>query len=141
MPGWTVHNLDRALQQNTWIRACDRYKFASDGYMVIRSLVPASLVAGAVHDIAAYVGADLADSRTWYNTPAVLDGVVPATGRLMLDINRCMFRPPIHPLHPTRSQGDIHWDTDPRTDVEPTLQAVVLLSPISKDRGGFQSGR
>lgn len=112
-----------------------------------------------------FVGADLADSRTWYNAPAVLDGVVPmhhaqslwairqhpnvyqvfseyfGTGRLMLDINRCMFRPPIHPLHPTRSQGDIHWDPDPRADVEPTLQAVVILSPISKDRGGFQSGR
>src|SRR5689334_13467235 len=125
-----------------WIQDDDRRHFETQGYMVIRNVIPTDLVANAVRDIAAFVGADLADSRTWYKGPAVLDGVVPmhhaqslwdirqhpnlygvfsdyfGTGKLMLDINRCIFRPPVHPLHPSRSHGDIHWDADPRADDE-----------------------
>jgi hypothetical protein len=145
-----------------WIQNRDRRHFETEGYMVIENVIPPNLVASTVHDIAAFVGADLADPRTWYNAPPVLDGVVPmhhaqslwdirqhpnlyevfaeffGTGKLMLDINRCIFRPPVHPLHPTRSLGDIHWDADPRVDVEPTVQTVVLLSSIGNNRGGFQ---
>ncbi|MBL8212884.1 MAG: phytanoyl-CoA dioxygenase family protein [Bryobacterales bacterium] len=162
MPGWTLYDAGSAPPHPKWIHARDRYQFATNGYMVIRNVIPESLVANAVRDIADFVGADLADSGTWYRAPAVLDGVVPmhhaqsfweirqhpnlyqvfsehfGTGRLRVDINRCMFRPPVHPKHPTRSLGDIHWDTDPQADEEPTLQAVVLLSPIGNDRGGFQ---
>ena len=147
---------------SVWIQERSRRQFELEGYMVIGNVIPPELVASAVRDIAALVGADLGDARTWYNGPPVLDGVVPmhhaqslwdirqhqnlyevfseyfGTGKLMLDINRCMFRPPVHPLHPTRSRGDIHWDVDPRADVEATLQAVVLLSPIGPNRGGFQ---
>ena len=145
-----------------WIQDRDRRHFATEGYRVIGKVIPANLVENAIQDITAFVGADLADGRTWYNTPPALDGVVPlhhpqslwdirqlpnlyhvfsefhGHGKLMLDINRCMFRSPIHPLHPTRSQGDIHWDADPRAKVEPTVQAVVLLTPIGPGRGGFQ---
>ncbi len=145
-----------------WIQDCDRQHFETQGYTVIRNVIPPSLVASAVRDITAFVGADLADSQTWYNGPQVLDGVVPmhhaqslwdirqhpnlyevfsefhGHGQLRMDINRCMFRPPVHPLHPGRSLGDIHWDADPRAKVEPTLQTVVLLSPIGRGRGGFQ---
>ena len=72
----------------------------------------------AVREIAAFVGADLADSATWYGGAPELDGIVPmhhaqslwdirqspnlyqvfteffGTPRLMVDINRCIFRPP-----------------------------------------------
>lgn len=52
------------------------------------------------------------------------------------DINRCIFRPPVHPRFPTISHGSIHWDTDPRGPG--SLQAVVLLTDVGRDGGGFQ---
>ncbi len=130
--------------------------------MAIRSVVPASLTVGAVREIAAFVGADFADSATWYGGAPQLDGVVPLhhaqalwdirqcknlyqvfteffrNPRLMVDINRCIFRPPVHSDFPAISHGTIHWDTDPRAPRPASLQAVVLLTDVSRDGGGFQ---
>jgi len=130
--------------------------------MVIRNVLPRSVTGNAVREIAAFVGADLADSSTWYGGPPELDGVVPmhqaqslwdirqspnlyqlfteffGTPRLMVDINRCIFRPPVHPDFPAVSQGTMHWDADPRAPQPPSLQAVVLLTDVSRDGGGFQ---
>jgi hypothetical protein len=60
------------------------------------------------------------------------------TPRLLVDINRCMFRPPKSPAHPGVSHATIHWDVDPRLPQRASLQGVVLLSDISRDGGGFQ---
>jgi hypothetical protein len=60
-----------------WILDHDRRQFQEDGYMVIRSVVPAGLAENAVREIAAFVGADLNDSDTWYGGAAELDGIVP----------------------------------------------------------------
>lgn len=130
--------------------------------MVIRNVVPASITANAVRGIATFVGADLADSRTWYGGAPQLDGIVPmhhaqslwdirqcpnlyqvfaeffGNLRLMVDINRCIFRPPVHPAFPTISYGTIHWDTDPRVPGPGSLQAVVLLTNVGRDAGGYQ---
>jgi len=130
--------------------------------MVIRNVVPASITGNAVRAIAAFVGADLADNATWYGGAPQLDGVVPmhhaqslwdirqspnlyqlfaeffGTPRLMVDINRCIFCPPVHPDRPTISRGSIHWDTDPRVPGPGSLQAVVLLTDVDRDEGGFQ---
>ena len=130
--------------------------------MVIRNVVPASITGNAVREIAAFVGAELADSATWYRGALRLDGVVPMhhaqslwdirqcpnlyrvfteffkNPRLMVDINRCIFRPPVHPGLPTISHGSIHWDTDPRVPGRSSLQAVVLLTDVGRDAGGFQ---
>jgi hypothetical protein len=57
---------------------------------------------------------------------------------LMVDINRCIFRPPVHPGLPTISHGSIHWDADPRVPGPGSLQAVVLLTDVARDGGGFQ---
>jgi hypothetical protein len=144
-----------------WITNHDRQQFHALGYMVIRNVVPSGLTGNAVREIAAFVGADLADSATWYGCAPELDGVVPmhhaqslwdirqfpnlyrifteffGTSRLMVDVNRCIFRPPVDPRYPAISHGSIHWDTDPR--VEPaSLQAVVLLTDVGRDCGGFQ---
>jgi hypothetical protein len=129
--------------------------------MVIRNVVPASITSNAVREITAFVGADLSDSATWYGGPPQLDGVVPmhhaqslwdirqcpnlyrvfteffGSPRLMVDINRCIFRPPVHPALPAISHGSIHWDADPRVPGD-SLQAVVLLSDVGRDGGGFQ---
>jgi len=130
--------------------------------MVVRNVVPAGIVNEAVREIAAFAGADLSDSRTWYAGAPALDGIVPlhhaqalwdirqcrslyevfaeffGTGRLMVDMNRCIFRPPVQPNRPGISRGTIHWDTDPRKPEEDSLQAVVLLTGVGRDSGGFQ---
>lgn len=145
-----------------WIADQDRTQFHEDGYMVIRDVISTDLTQRAVRDIAAFVGADLGDSATWYSAPPVLDGIVPlhhaqslwdirqcpnlygvfseffCNPRLMVDINRCIFRPPIHPRRPGISYGTIHWDTDPRRKGPGSLQAVVLLTDVRRDGGGFQ---
>ena len=114
--------------------------------MVIRDVIPTCLTTKAALDIAAFVGADIRDSTTWYRGPVENDGMVPlhhaqslwnirqyprlhkvfseywGTHKLMVDINRCCFRPPCHPDWPTLSRGEIHWDTDPRTGGEGSLQ-------------------
>jgi hypothetical protein len=152
----------RDSQVRQWIHDHDRRQFHADGYMVIRNVVPPSLVGNAVREIAAFVGADLADSTTWYRSPMELDGIVPmhhaqslwdirqspnlyqvfseffGTPRLMVDINRCIFRPPVHRRFPKISHGTIHWDTDPRGPRPASVQAVVLLSDVGRNGGGFQ---
>lgn len=145
-----------------WISPADRLQFGQDGYMVIRGVLSPDLVADAVRDISAYVRADLNDPETWYNMPRALDGVVPlhhaqslwnirqdpnlyevfteffGTHRLRVDINRCIFRPPVRAAHPWISHSDIHWDTDPLGPAEPSVQTGILLTPIQPNVGGFQ---
>jgi hypothetical protein len=130
--------------------------------MVVRNVVPATLIRNAVRDIAAFVRADLTDNATWYGGPPELDGIVPmhhaqslwdirqcpnlyqvfkeffGDPRLLVDINRCIFRPPIRPDFPDAGCGTIHWDTDPRAPGPGSLQAVVLLTDVRRNGGGFQ---
>ncbi len=130
--------------------------------MVVRNVVPANITGNAVHEIAAFVGADLADRATWYGGAPQLDGIVPmhhaqslwdirqslnlyqvftefyGNQRLGVDMNRCIFRPPVHPGFPTISHGTIHWDADPRVPGPGLLQGVVLLTDVGRDAGGFQ---
>src|SRR5260370_41252562 len=150
------------LPVHQWINDSDWRQFHADGYMVIRSVVPASITGSAVREIAAFVGAGLADSATWYGGVPQLDGIVPmhhaqslwdirqspnlyqlfteffGNPRLMVDVNRCIFPPPVHPRFPAISRGSIHWDTDPRVPGPASLQAVVLLSDVGRNGGGFQ---
>lgn len=145
-----------------WIKDHDRQQFHAEGYMVIRNVVPRSITSNAVREIAAFVGADLADSATWYGGAPQLDGIVPMRhaqslwdirqspnlyqvftefferSRLMVDINRCIFRPPVHPDLPAIGHGTIHWDTDPRGPGPGSLQSVVLLTDVGRNGGGFQ---
>ncbi len=145
-----------------WISAQQRQQFATDGYTVIRGVVPQNLVAPAIRAITDFIGADLDNPNTWYGGHAVNDGIVPlhhaqaiwdirqcpqiyeafsefwGTPRLMVDINRSCFRPPVHSDWPTVSRGEIHWDADPRANRPASLQAIVLLTDVGQDAGGFQ---
>lgn len=58
--------------------------------------------------------------------------------RFILDINRCIFRPPVHRGFPDRSHGTTHWDADPRVPGPASLQAVILLTDVGLYKGGFQ---
>ena len=144
-----------------WITRLHRQHFRDSGYMVIRNVIPAELAANAVREITSFLGADLADNATWYGGAPVLDGLVPlhhaqalwdirqhpnlyemfveffGSHRLMVDINRCLFRPPIRPGS-TLSYGTIHWDGDPKALGPGSIQAVVLLTDVRANGGGFQ---
>ena len=158
-----LERLVRTLKApHQWITEQNRRQFDASGYMVIRNVIPAGLARNAVREIAAFVGADLTDGATWYRSSPELDGVVPLhhaqslwdirqcpnlydvfteffrSPHLMLDISRCIFRPPVHPDFPGRSYGTIHWDTDPRASGPPSLQAAVLLTDVRHNEGGFQ---
>lgn len=150
------------VKDAAWIHDDDRRQFQANGYMAIRNVVPPCLIGNAAREIAGFVGADLTDSTTWYRGRPEWDGIVPmhhaqslwdirqcpnvyqvfaeffGTPRLMVDINRCIFRPPVHRRFPEISRGSIHWDADPRGPSPASLQAVVLLSDVGRDGGGFQ---
>ena len=152
---------DDPEHSSRWITRLDRLQFLHTGYMVIRNVIPAELAANAVREITSFLGADLADSSTWYAGAPVLDGIVPlhhaqalweirqhpdlyemfaeffGSRRLMVDINRCIFRAPIRPGS-TLSYGTIHWDTDPKAPGPGSIQAVVLLTDVRPNGGGFQ---
>ena len=66
----------RTPRFSRWIKDEDWQQFKSDGYMVIRDVIPRSLTTKAVLDIAAFVGADIRDSTTWYRGPIENDGMV-----------------------------------------------------------------
>lgn len=145
-----------------WIHDHHWRQFQADGYMVLRNVIPASLISNAAREIATFVRADPYDRATWYRGPLIPDGIVPmhhaqslwdirqcpnlyqvfteffGTHQLMVDINRCIFRPPVHRRFPKISQGGIHWDTDPKGPAPASLQGVVLLSDVERNGGGFQ---
>jgi hypothetical protein len=73
-----------------WIHDDDRQQFQAVGHMVIRNVVPPSLIGNAASEIAAFVGADLADSTTWYRGRPELDGIVPMHhAQSLWDIRQC----------------------------------------------------
>jgi hypothetical protein len=145
-----------------WITPDDRHQFEFDGFLVVRNVVPHQLTEAAVRDIAAFVRADLNLSSSWYNGVPQNDGIVPlhhaqslwdirqcpnvyevlsefwGMPQLFVDINRCLFRPPFHPRRPALSRSVIHWDTDPRAPGLGSLQAVVLLTDVGRNEGGYQ---
>lgn len=141
----------------------DRKKFKSEGYMIIKNVVPSLLIQPACIEIAESIQANLSDKTTWYYGDSQNDGIVPVhhlqsiwdirqdkqvyaafsefwngETELYVDINRVCFRPPCCDQHPLISRGEIHWDIDPRLGSEGWIQGIVLLTDIQKDTGGFQ---
>ena len=53
--------------------------------MAVRKVVPRNLTYNAVREIAAYIGADLADSARWYGGAPEFDGIVPLASRSASD--------------------------------------------------------
>ena len=111
----------------------------ADGYMVVPTGLPRSILQAVVDDIWRHAGATPGDPATWYQ-PAIIrprGGMVemyhyqsmwdvrqhPAVYRIFRDlhrtdelwvsIDRVAFKPPVRPGQPDYDQpGFIHWDTD-----------------------------
>jgi hypothetical protein len=111
----------------------------ADGYVVVPTGLPSSVLEAVVDDIWRHAGATPGDPATWYQ-PTVIrprSGMVemyhyqsmwdvrqhPAvyrifrdlhrTGELWVSIDRVAFKPPVRPGQPGYDQpGFIHWDTD-----------------------------
>ena len=139
----------------------------ADGYIVVPTGLPSSVIEAVVDGIWRHAGATSGDPATWYQ-PAVIrprSGMVemyhyqsmwdvrqhPAvyrifrdlhrTGGLWVSIDRVAFKPPVRPGQPGYDQpGFIHWDTDINRypDIPFALQGVLALEDTSADMGGFQ---
>ena len=138
-----------------------------DGYIVVPSGLPSSILEAVVDDIWRHAGATPDDPATWYQ-PAIIrprPGMVemyhyqsmwdvrqhPAvceifrglhrTDELWVSIDRVALKPPVRPDQPDYDQpGFIHWDTDINAypDIPLQLQGVLALEDTSADMGGFQ---
>lgn len=147
----------------SWISKSDRLLLKSDGYMVMKNVVPDALIKKACQEVASTVGADLNVPSSWYKGHMQNNGLVPVCHlqsiwdirqhynvysafselfygekELYVDFNRCCFRPPYNKKYPTLSLGEIHWDIDPRKGSDGWIQGIVLLTDISQNTGGFQ---
>ena len=79
--------------------------------MVVRKVVPRNLTYNAVREMAAYIGADLADSARWYGGAPELDGIVPLASRSASD----------------------YWRGPPgKVDPEPEPGALAVSSELAK---------
>ncbi len=147
--------------------AAARSALEADGYVVLPTGLPASILEAVVDDIWRHAGATPSDPATWYQ-PATIrprPGMVemyhyqsmwdvrqhPAVYRIFRDlhrtdelwvsIDRVAFKPPVRPGQPDYDQpGFIHWDTDINMypDIPFQLQGVLALEDTSADMGGFQ---
>ena len=139
----------------------------TDGYIVVPTGLPPSILQAVVDDIWRHAGAGPDDPATWYQ-PAIIrprPGMVemyhyqsmwdvrqhPAvyaifrdlhrTDQLWVSIDRVALKPPVRPDQPGYDQpGFIHWDTDINLypGIPFRLQGVLALEDTSADMGGFQ---
>jgi hypothetical protein len=139
----------------------------ADGYVVVPTGLPASMLEAVVTDIWRHAGARPGDPGTWYQPEVIPPGPGMAemyhyqsmwevrqhpavyeifcglhgTDQLWVSIDRVAFKPPARPDKPGYDQpGFIHWDTDINTypDIPFWLQGVLALEDTSADMGGFQ---
>jgi Phytanoyl-CoA dioxygenase (PhyH) len=139
----------------------------ADGYIIVPTGLPPSVLEAVVDDIWRHAGATPGDPATWYQ-PAIIrprPGMVemyhyqsmwdvrqhPAiyrifrdlhrTDELWVSIDRVALKPPARPDQPAYDQpGFIHWDTDINMypDIPFWVQGVLALEDTSADMGGFQ---
>jgi hypothetical protein len=139
----------------------------ADGYIVVSSGLPRSVLEAVVDDIWRHAGASPDDPATWYQ-PAIIrprPGMVemyhyqsmwdvrqhPAvyrifralhrTDELWVSVDRVALKPPVRSDQPAYDQsGFIHWDTDINKypDIPFRVQGVLALEDTSADMGGFQ---
>jgi len=139
----------------------------ADGYIVVPTGLPGSILRAVVDDIWRHAGATPGDPATWYQSAIIRPrpGMVemyhyqpmwevrqhPAvyrifrdlhgTDQLWVSIDRVALKPPVRPDRPDYDQsGFIHWDTDINRypDIPFRLQGVLALEDTSADMGGFQ---
>lgn len=139
----------------------------TDGYVVVPTGLPSSILEAVVDDIWRHANASPGDPATWYQ-PAIIrprSGMVEmyhyqsmwdvrqhaaiyrifrdlhGTDELWVSIDRVALKPPVRPDQPDYDQpGFIHWDTDISRypDIPFRLQGVLALEDTSADMGGFQ---
>lgn len=143
-----------------------RSTIESQGYVVVRSVVPRAATEAVVADIWRHTGARPDDPESWY-----AEGIVAPTGmiemyhyasmwntrqhervhavfaeifgteRLWVSLDRANLKPPVHPDHPDYDhKGFIHWDADIASypDVPFHVQGVLALVDTDESMGGFQ---
>jgi hypothetical protein len=143
-----------------------RTTIESDGYVVVREVVPREKTEAVVADIWRHTGARPDEPESWY-----AEGVVRPTGmiemyhyqsmwdtrqhervhqvfadifgteQLWVSLDRANLKPPVHPDHPEYDhKGFIHWDAEIQKypHVPFYVQGVLALADTDESMGGFQ---
>ncbi len=142
----------------------DRAFFDQNGYLVVRGLIPADLVAAVTDAIWEFLEFDRNDPADWYREPHRVNGMVemyhhqalwdvrqhPRVYELFRDlfgrddlwvfIDRANLKPPPNQAHPEYDHhGMVHWDIDVRRAPIPfEVQGVLYLVDTRQGEGGFQ---
>jgi hypothetical protein len=144
-----------------------RASLDADGYVVVSTGLPATMLEAVIGDIWRHTGADPATPDSWYRPeiirprtgmvemyhyqsmwdirqhPSMYDifRVLHEDDALWVSIDRIACKPPMRPDQPDYDQpGFIHWDTDMNQypDIPLRLQGVLALEDTDEDMGGFQ---
>ena len=145
----------------SWI---DREFFETNGYVVVKNVVPQALCNAVIAAEYAFLGFDPKNPEGWYQLPLTRGGMIEmyqhqalwdtrmhpnvhamyseiyGNEKLWVSIDRANFNPPVHPDHPEYDHpGMIHWDIDPmEAHTAPfRVQGVLYLSDTPVERGGF----
>jgi hypothetical protein len=143
-----------------------RSTIETQGYVVVREVVPREVTEAVVADVWRHTGARPDDPSSWY-----VPGIVAPTGmvemyhyqsmwdvrqhervhavfaeifgtdRLWVSLDRANLKPPVHPDHPEYDhKGFIHWDAEiaKYPDVPFAVQGVLALVDTDETMGGFQ---
>ena len=144
-----------------WI---DREFFDTNGYVVVKNVVPKALCEAVIAAEYAFLGFSPENPEGWYQEPLRRGGMLElyqhqalwntrqhpsvhsvfaelyGNEKLWVSVDRVNFNPPVHPAHPDYDHpGMIHWDIDPMEAHTAPLrvQGVLYLSDTPVARGGF----
>jgi hypothetical protein len=139
----------------------DRERFLHDGYLVVEGLVGKEHCDASIDAMASYVGIALDDPRSWYSHNLNAHGIVPlhhaqalwdlrqlpqvheafaaiyGDPRLWVTHDRVSFKAPPRPNEAPTPMTPVHWDCDPRTWKQISVQGVVYLRDTDPQQGAF----
>ena len=147
------------------ITSADREQLRSEGWVLVRGVVPPNNVRAALRSICAFHEIVMDDPTTWYRVPPECWDIVPVhhaesfwdnralptvhaafaeligTERLWVSMDRGSLKPPAsgHPAFDRTTA--LHWDAKPRErlrDPRPWLQGLVFLTDTTPERAPFE---
>jgi len=143
------------------VSSSDRERFLRDGYLVVEGVASQEQCEATIDAIASYVGIALDDPQTWYSHNLNAHGIVPlhhaqplwdlrqsprvhetfaaiyGDPQLWVTFDRVSFKAPPRPTDASVPMTPIHWDCDPRTWKQLSVQGVVYLRDTDAEQGAF----
>jgi len=143
------------------ITAEQKERFLHEGYLVVENVVGQPEREAAIDAIEAFLGVDADDPDTWYKHRLEGHGIVPlhhaqalwdlrqlppihdiyaqmyGDERLWVTFDRVSFKAPGRGWQDPVSMNPVHWDCDPRTWRQLSIQGLVYLRDTDAAQGAF----